>query len=107
MPQEKKKVKALPKSIRERKRYLLFEFEGVAGKTEVWRALEGELLSLYGSVGLARMNVRMVKFHPIEKRGVLVCSRGFERDLSAGLLFVRVLKMVPKRISGSIEGLNF
>ena len=107
MPSEKKKVKALPKSMRERKRYLLFEFEGEADKHIAWASLEKELLLLYGSVGLARMNVRLVKFHPKKKAGILVCSRGFERDLSAGLSFVKVLRMSPKRISGSIEGLNF
>ncbi len=113
MRQPRKHVKALPKSMRERKRYVLFEFNSSTRmeKSEFWSALDEVLLSLYGSIGSAGISARPVGFYPGKKKGIVACSRGSEPRLRVAFLFLRKvgkksIRVHSLRSSGSLKALQ-
>jgi RNase P/RNase MRP subunit POP5 len=103
----KKKKKTIPSSQREKKRYLLFEIvsEKISEK-DFYFGFWIELLSFFGSKGLAEINPRLVLYK--ENKVVLKCKRGKENELIAGLAFIKKIRnkkviIVPMQISGSIK----
>jgi RNase P/RNase MRP subunit POP5 len=103
----KKKKKTIPASQREKKRYLLFEIvsEKISEK-DFYFGFWIELLSFFGSKGLAEINPRLVLYK--ENKVILKCKRGKEIELIAGLAFIKKIRnkkviIVPMLTSGSIK----
>ncbi|MFH1234996.1 MAG: Rpp14/Pop5 family protein [Candidatus Diapherotrites archaeon] len=94
MAKSKQSLNPLPKTLRERKRYLLFEVAPVQGfdGMDFSKALDAVFLSLYGSIGSAEINPKIVKFRPATGKGILCCQRGFESKAKAAFLFLKEVK---------------
>jgi len=99
--------------MRQRKRYVLFEFNSSAlvEKKEFRSALDQTLLSLYGSIGSAEINARLVGFHAGKKKGIVACSRGSEPRVRVAFLFLRKMGKKSVRVhslrsSGSLKALQ-
>lgn len=65
-----------------------------------------ELLSFFGSKGLAEINPRLVLYK--NNKTILKCKRGKEIELIAGLAFIKKIRnkkviLVPITVSGSIK----
>ncbi len=110
MPAGKKSLNPLPKSLRERTRYVLVEFEGNADELMFKKELNSVVLELFGSVGAAEFGLNIVKFGAKEKQAIVKVSRGFEAKLRVALLFLseknESLKCGVLRVSGTIKGLR-
>ncbi|MEM0359967.1 MAG: Rpp14/Pop5 family protein [Candidatus Diapherotrites archaeon] len=113
MAKTKTSLNPLPKTLRERNRYLLFEVlpvQGFNGK-DFAIALEEVFLSLYGSIGTAEINPKIVKFWPEKGKGVLCCRRGFETKARTAFLFLKEVKGVQVKArslkcSGTLKALS-
>jgi len=110
MPAIKKALNPLPKSMRERTRYVLIEFDGAVDEREFKRELNAIVLELFGSVGAAEFGLRTVKFGSKEKQAVIKVSRGSEDKLRVALIFLseqnKSLESKYLRVSGTIKGLR-
>lgn len=103
----KKKKKIIPSSLREKKRYVLVEIvsEKISEK-DFYFGFWIELLSFFGSKGLAEINPRLVLFK--DNKLILKCKRGKESELIAGLAFIKKIRnkkviLAPIVTSGSIK----
>lgn len=112
MPKAKQSLNPLPKTLRERKRYLLFEVVPVQGfdGMDFAKALDQVFLSLYGSIGSAEINPKITKFRPATGKGILCCQRGFEGKAKAAFMFLKEVKGTQVkarslRCSGTLEAL--
>jgi RNase P/RNase MRP subunit POP5 len=68
-----------------------------------------EMLSFFGSKGLAQINPKLVLFR--ENKAILKCKRGRETELIAGLAFIRKIRnkkviINTMAISGTIRKLK-
>ncbi len=107
---EKKKNKTIPLSQREKKRYILIEI--VAEKLSEKDFYFGfwiELLSFFGSKGLAEINPKMVVYK--DNKAIIKCKRNKESELIAGIAFIKKIRnkkvvLVPIATSGTIKTLK-
>lgn len=113
MPKAKRSLNPLPKALRERKRYVLFEIKTKhkLEEMELKNALENLFLSLFGSIGSAEINARLVKFYPEKRIGIICCARGCEKRVRVALMFLKEVKDKPVRAqtiqcSGSLKALQ-
>lgn len=113
MPKQGFSKKPLPKSKRERKRYLLFEINSGAelDGSELWNALKNAFLSKYGQSGFAEINPRIVKFNPRKGLGIIKCRRGSEQRVRKAFAFLKKVKNSSVRArslrcSGSLRSLK-
>ncbi len=104
---DKKKKKTIPSSQREKKRYILIEIvsEKISEK-DFYFGFWIELLSFFGSKGLAEINPRLVLYK--DNKTILKCKRGKEKELVAGLAFIKKIRnkkiiLAPLMTSGSIK----
>jgi ribonuclease P/MRP protein subunit POP5 len=88
---EKKKKAIVPLSMREKKRYILIEvLNANLTEKDFYFGFWIEMLSLFGSKGLAEMAPKLVLYK--ENKGILKCRRGKETELIAGLAFIRKIR---------------
>ena len=104
---EKKKKKIVSSALREKKRYLLIEvLPDKVEEKDFYFGFWIELLSFFGSRGLAEINPRLVLYK--NNKAILKCKRGKEIDLIAGLAFIKKIRnkkviLVPITMSGTIK----
>ncbi len=104
---EKKKKKTIPSSQREKKRYLLLEIIcDKLSEKDFYFGFWIELLSFFGSKGLAEINPRLVLYK--DNKAIIKCKRGKEIELLAGLAFIKKIRnkkviLVPVITSGSVK----
>jgi len=107
---EKKKKAIVPLSKRERKRYLLLEvLNADISEKDFYFGFWIELLSFFGSKGLAEISPRMVLYK--ENKAIVKCKRGKETELIASLAFIRKIRnkkvvLNPIAVSGTINTLK-
>jgi len=107
---EKNKKAIVPLSKRERKRYVLFEvLNAEVAEKDFYFGFWIELLSFFGSRGLAEINPKIVLFRG--NKAIVKCKRGKETDLIAGTAFIdkiRNKKVIinPLLTSGTINALK-
>ena len=107
---EKSKKAIVPLSKRERKRYVLFEvLNAEVAEKDFYFGFWIELLSFFGSRGLAEINPKIVLFKG--NKAIVKCKRGKETDLIAGTAFIdkiRNKKVIinPLLTSGTINALK-
>ncbi|MEK6959370.1 MAG: Rpp14/Pop5 family protein [archaeon] len=88
---EKKKKATIPLSQRERKRYILLEvLNADIAEKDFYFGFWIELLSFFGSKGLAEINPRIVAYK--ENKAIIKCRRGKETDLIAGTAFITKIR---------------
>ena len=107
---EKKSMNPIPLSLRDKKRYLVFELiteQNLFGK-DVNFALKNHLLKLFGELGLSKMNYQFIQFNEKSKKGILKCRHTAVDDLKAGVLLLKEvngIKVLPKTLktSGTVK----
>ncbi len=106
---------SMPPSLRERKRYLLFEVLGEqeVNKKELLKEIWDSMYSLYGDVGASESKLWLIEYHKREETtggvGILRCAHDKVDEVRASLacihsvngarVSIRVL-----RTSGTIKG---
>jgi len=107
---EKVKKTITPLSKRERKRYILLEVLNVdVNEKDFYFGFWIDLLSFFGSKGLAEINPRIVLFKG--NKAIIKCKRGKELDLIAGTAFIEKIRnkkviINPVLTSGTIKTLK-
>jgi ribonuclease P/MRP protein subunit POP5 len=108
-------MRYVPPSLRERRRYLLFEMvcEREIDKRDFLKELGDSIHSLYGDVGASKIKLRLIKYHTREDThavvGILRCAHDKVEEVRASLacihsitdarVGIRVIKT-----SGTIRG---
>lgn len=113
MKNVKKSMKPIPKSMRGKKRYILFEIisEKKFAESEVKDALWKTILQLFGEVGAAKQKFWFVKWSGAKNRGIVRCALEHTDEVKIGLLFLKEInrtKVIPKTLltSGGITKLK-
>jgi RNase P/RNase MRP subunit POP5 len=94
----KKDIKALLPSLKERKRYLVFE---IISKNEIsdFMAVKDEITasmaSLIGDLGMAKANVRFIDEKTKANKGLIMLNHDFVGQLRASLALIRTIKGIP------------
>jgi RNase P/RNase MRP subunit POP5 len=107
---EKVKKKTIPAALREKKRYVLIEIlADTLSEKDFYFGFWIELLSFFGSRGLAEINPRLVVYK--NNKVILKCKRGKEIDLIAGIAFIKKIRnkkviLSHIAISGSVKTLK-
>lgn len=106
----KNKKKTIPLSQREKKRYFLLEIlNAEISEKDFYFGFWIELLSFFGSKGLAEINPRLVMYK--NNRAILKCKSGKETQLIAGLAFIKKIRnkkviLSPVLTSGTIKSIK-
>ena len=107
---EKAKKSITPLSKRERKRYILFEvLNAEVNEKDFYFGFWIDLLSFFGSRGLAEINPKIVLFKG--NKAIVKCRRGKELELIAGTAFIDKIRnkkaiINPVLTSGTIKTLK-
>jgi RNase P/RNase MRP subunit POP5 len=107
---EKNKKAIVPLSKRERKRYILFEvLNADVAEKDFYFGFWIDLLSFFGSKGLAEINPKIVLFKG--NKAIVKCRRGKEDELIAGTAFIEKIRnkkiiINPVLTSGTIKTLK-
>ncbi len=109
----KKRLNPIPPTLREKKRYILFELicDNKLETNDVAYALNDAFLSLFGSFGSARVSAKLIEWDKEQNRGILKCERSAKEHAIAALQFVREVKdstVVPRvlLVSGTLRKLR-
>lgn len=109
----KKRVKALPSSMRGKKRYVLFELlaEKPLSAALVEKAISQKFAQIFGSKGVAEQKLHFIGFYGEKNLGILKCSLEKSEDCKAGLLFLQGIAgiaAIPRvvSVSGSAKKLK-
>ena len=107
---EKKSLNPIPLSLRDKKRYLVFELdsEKSLGEKDVSFAVKKLFLKLFGELGISKMNYQFILFSSKSKKGILKCRHTAVEDLKAGILLLKEVNgasIVPKTLktSGTVK----
>jgi RNase P/RNase MRP subunit POP5 len=113
MKLQKKRIRALPSSMRIKKRYILVAFnaEHSFSQQDLHYALQETTLELYGSVITPELNLQLVDFKPSSNRAIIRCARDQLDRVKTAVLFLKHVSnkpVVPKilKASGSIKRLK-
>jgi ribonuclease P/MRP protein subunit POP5 len=113
MPPQKLSLKPLKPTLRGKKRYIEFRLfcEKNLDERSVERAIFSTFLALFGSFGVAKQNLRLIKFNNGSNKGILRCSLPCLEEAKSGLLFIREINgnpVTPKitKVSGSLKKLK-
>lgn len=113
MQKQKSSLKPLKPTLRGKKRYILFRLFGEKNFDErsVERAIFNAFLSLFGSMGVARQNLRLMRYNNGTNLGILRCALPCLVEVKSGLLFLKEINgflVTPKivSVSGSIRKLK-
>ncbi|MFH1895392.1 MAG: Rpp14/Pop5 family protein [archaeon] len=107
---KKKSVNPIPLSLRDRKRYLVFQLISDKSFQEksIAVALKNHLIKLFGELGLGKMNYQFILFNEKTAKGIIKCRHTATEDLKAGILLLKEvngIKVIPRtlRLSGTVK----
>lgn len=113
MKNVKRSMKPIPKSMRGKKRYVLFELvsDERFDEEEVKKALWKTILQLFGELGAAKQKFWFVKWSKPKQRGIVRCALEHTDEVKTGLLFLKEISgksVVPRTLltSGNIKKLK-
>ena len=113
MKNVKKSLKALPLSMRGKKRYVLFELfaEKPLSAAVVEKEIMQRFLQIFGSKGIAEQRLQFIGFYGGKNLGIVKCSLEECENVKAGLLFVGKvagISAIPRivSVSGSVKKLK-
>ena len=95
---QKKALKSLLPSLKERKRYLVFE---MISKTKIsdFKAVKDEIMSsassLIGDLGMARASIKFIDEKTKDNKGMIMVNHDFLDHLRASLALVRSIRGIP------------
>jgi ribonuclease P/MRP protein subunit POP5 len=107
----------MPPSLRERRRYLLFEVlsERAIDKWELLKEIWDSLYSLYGDLGASESKVWLIDYRTLDGatggRGILRCAHQHVEEVRASLACIHSVNNVRVgirviRTSGTMKGLS-
>lgn len=88
----KKKVKAMPSSLREKKRYIVFKVNEVIERKSLEFLLNKQLLSFTGIKGFAEMNPKLIDFNERNGKGILRANLSRLNDAISSLLMLKTIE---------------
>ena len=113
MANQKLSLKPLKPTLRGKKRYVQFRFfsEKNFDEHSVERGIFSVFLALFGSTGIAKQNLRLIRYNNGTNLGILRCSLQTLNEVKSGLLFLREINNVPVTpkivsVSGSLKKLK-
>ena len=113
MPVQKKSLKPIPPTLREKKRYIFFELQcdSALKKSDVNKALWNAFFELFGQLGAAEINPQLIEFDSKKNSGILKCSRNNVEKARTALLFLKKVSgknVIPKTLktSGTLKKLR-
>ncbi len=106
----KKSLNPIPLSLRDKKRYLVFELisDQKLAQNSVAFQLKNTLMKLFGELGLSKMNYQFIGFNEKTNKGILKCRHTAVEDLKAGFLMIKEVNgvsVIPKTLktSGTVK----
>jgi ribonuclease P/MRP protein subunit POP5 len=92
--QTKKSLNPIPATMREKKRYILFQIIGDASfdESDVLHAINDAVLSLFGSFGFAHISPKLMEWDKKSATGILKCERSSKDKAIAALQFIKSIK---------------
>ncbi len=107
------KIKRLPPTLRDRKRYVAFavDCDEALKRDEVAKLVWREATGFFGEKDMALMNIRVLDFDEDSQLGFLVCNHKAVGDVKAALALVnstdgRKVLVVPIGVSGTLRALK-
>jgi len=107
---QKKSVNPIPLSLRDKKRYLVFQLisDEFISEKDTAISVKNNFLRLFGELGLGKMNYQFISFNEKTKKGILKCRHTAVEDLKAGILLLKEVngvKVIPKtlKLSGTVK----
>ncbi|MCD7781275.1 MAG: hypothetical protein LUG89_01035 [Methanosphaera sp.] len=113
------KLKILPPTIREKKRYIAFDLFTTKNikKNELINLLGSTLINLYGQIESGHINLWVINIKPVtnntrvQYKGLIKCQRGYEEEVLLCLSSITHHKSNPLVIhtlstSGTIKSLD-
>jgi ribonuclease P/MRP protein subunit POP5 len=107
------RIKGLPPTMRDRKRYVAFyvECDEKMRRDEVAKLIFKEAVGFYGVKSMSKINLRVLDFDEDSQEGFLACSHKSVDDVKVSLALVydsdgRRVTIVPKGVSGTIRALK-
>jgi len=104
------KIKALLPTLKDKKRYVLYEISSMGNIKNHEKFMKEKIGSFIGDLGIARAGLRFIKSK--NNRGVIQVNNKYVDEIRAGLALVQEINNKPVRIrtvkvSGIINKLNF
>jgi len=99
--QAKQSLNPIPKTLREKKRYILFRVisDSSFDVNPVARAINNTFLTLFGSFGVAKINPKLVYWDRKTGTGILKCERASKDKAISALQFVKAIDSTTVAIS--------
>jgi len=98
-------MKSLKPTMREKKRYVLFEMPSVSSRDEAKKIIESSIRNYLGELGLGKACLEFVDFNEKNHRGIFAVNRE-ELDKVRGALVLSKTQVLVKKVSGAINKLR-
>ncbi len=92
-------MKPLKPALREKKRYIVVEFQG--NKTQTMKAIESALKEFLGILGMSKVNPHIMKETFEDGKGIIRINHRFKDETLVGLSLVKGLKV--RGVSGILN----
>lgn len=97
----KKDIKALLPSLKERKRYLVFEVISkteISDKKAVKDEIDSSMASLVGDIGMAKASIKFIDEKSKGNKGLIMLNHNFVDHLRASLALIKMIKGIPATV---------
>jgi len=86
---------------RVRRRYVVFNVvsDSMLNEKEVVREIWGELLALFGEVGVSYMELHVIEYDGQRGRGILRCTHKTVMDVCAGVTLISEIEGKPAAVN--------
>ncbi|MDO8538181.1 MAG: Rpp14/Pop5 family protein [archaeon] len=108
--QKKKSLNPIPLSLRDRKRYIVFEVlcSKKFSEQETINAMNKTFLQLFGEIGVSKMNYSTVLFNSSTNKGIMKTNNDSLVEAKSAILFLKSIasiSVIPKIlfVSGTIN----
>jgi len=96
-----------------RRRYLTFTIEPneKVEEKEIWEVIRSSIQTLYGIKGISLIDPNLIKYDPVNRRGLVRCTHDTERYMRCALAYITSIKggaiaVRVWRTSGTIKKLR-
>lgn len=108
--QKKKSLNPIPLSLRDRKRYIVFQILSSKkfSEQETMQAMNKTFLQLFGEIGTSKMNYSAVLFNSSTNKGIVKTNNDSLIEAKSGILFLKSIagvQVIPRIlfVSGTIN----
>jgi len=90
-------------SLREKKRYIVFEVEGNFDKVKVIKIIDEALLKFLGILGMSKVNPVVMDDKFEKNKGIIRINHGFKDEVIVGLGLIQDFKINILGVSGILK----